>query len=272
MYSQSRSCVGHPSLAPSSVSPPALAMSIILDKLGNEFLQSNGGMDPNFTSGMLMFSHLPPVTSFTRLTSQSVMGGNQPQEMILKKERDSPPHAGSFLHGMGIKQERMSELDYRVPLYSGGGLGGSCGGGGGMRKGNEMLEMQFGGGHHHNHQNMLLHDLSNGRIGELVSGRPVKGTKESSGRRRKSDGEGKARRKRGDHKMLDGEGGGLSPNSKPHICEHCNAAFRSSYHLRRHVLIHTDRTGERPFRCSQCNMSFIQKYLLQRHEKIHSED
>lgn len=42
--------------------------------------------------------------------------------------------------------------------------------------------------------------------------------------------------------MLDAEGACLSPNSKPHICEHCNAAFRSSYHLRRHVLIHT---GER---------------------------
>lgn len=39
--------------------------------------------------------------------------------------------------------------------------------------------------------------------------------------------------------MLDGDSGPLSPNSKPHICEHCNAAFRSSYHLRRHVLIHT---------------------------------
>lgn len=39
--------------------------------------------------------------------------------------------------------------------------------------------------------------------------------------------------------MLDGDAGPLSPNSKPHICEHCNAAFRSSYHLRRHVLIHT---------------------------------
>ncbi|XP_041714245.1 zinc finger protein 281 isoform X2 [Coregonus clupeaformis] len=245
-------------------------MSIIQDKLGNEFLRGNGGMDPNFAPGMLMFSHLPPVTSFTRLASQSVMGGNQPQEMILKKERDSPPdaHAGSFLHGMGIKQERMSELDYRVPLYGVGGLGGSCGGGGGgMGKGNEMLDMQFGGGHHHNHQNMLLHDLSNGRMGELMSGRPEKGPKESSGRRRKSDGEGKARRKRGEPKMLDGDGASLSPNSKPHICEHCNAAFRSSYHLRRHVLIHT---GERPFRCSQCNMSFIQKYLLQRHEKIHS--
>lgn len=39
--------------------------------------------------------------------------------------------------------------------------------------------------------------------------------------------------------MLDPDGACLSPNSKPHICEHCNAAFRSSYHLRRHVLIHT---------------------------------
>lgn len=42
--------------------------------------------------------------------------------------------------------------------------------------------------------------------------------------------------------MLDADGACLSPSSKPHICEHCNAAFRSSYHLRRHVLIHT---GER---------------------------
>lgn len=42
--------------------------------------------------------------------------------------------------------------------------------------------------------------------------------------------------------MLDADGACLSPSSKPHICEHCSAAFRSSYHLRRHVLIHT---GER---------------------------
>lgn len=39
--------------------------------------------------------------------------------------------------------------------------------------------------------------------------------------------------------MLDADGGSLSPGSKPHICEHCTASFRSSYHLRRHVLIHT---------------------------------
>ncbi|XP_011892052.1 PREDICTED: zinc finger protein 281 [Cercocebus atys] len=67
----------------------------------------------------------------------------------------------------------------------------------------------------------------------------------------------------------DGEGAILSPSQKPHICDHCSAAFRSSYHLRRHVLIHT---GERPFQCSQCSMGFIQKYLLQRHEKIHSRE
>lgn len=67
----------------------------------------------------------------------------------------------------------------------------------------------------------------------------------------------------------DGEAAMLSPSQKPHVCEHCSAAFRSSYHLRRHVLIHT---GERPFQCSQCSMGFIQKYLLQRHEKIHSRE
>ncbi|KAG8431463.1 hypothetical protein GDO86_018645 [Hymenochirus boettgeri] len=54
---------------------------------------------------------------------------------------------------------------------------------------------------------------------------------------------------------------------KCHVCEHCNAAFRTNYHLQRHVFIHT---GEKPFQCSQCEMRFIQKYLLQRHEKIHT--
>ncbi|KAM8933786.1 zinc finger protein 148 isoform 2-T2 [Pelodytes ibericus] len=54
---------------------------------------------------------------------------------------------------------------------------------------------------------------------------------------------------------------------KCHICDHCNAAFRTNYHLQRHVFIHT---GEKPFQCSQCDMRFIQKYLLQRHEKIHT--
>ncbi|XP_061611941.1 zinc finger protein 281b isoform X1 [Phyllopteryx taeniolatus] len=261
-------------------------MSIIQDKLGNEFLR-NGGMDPNFAPGMLMFSHLPPVTSFTRLTSQSVMG-ELPQEMVLKKERDSPPdhhgaslaNASGFLHSMGIKQERLSELDYRMPLYGGGGGGGvpmNCAGAG--KSGDDMPDMSYGN-HHQNHHNMLLHDLTHSNVrslGEPMSGRSGKEPKDSSGKRgRRTNGDGqggKARRKRNDAAkgmMLDADGACLSPNSKPHICEHCNAAFRSSYHLRRHVLIHTDRTGERPFRCSQCNMSFIQKYLLQRHEKIHS--
>ncbi|XP_061911668.1 zinc finger protein 281b isoform X1 [Entelurus aequoreus] len=277
-------------------------MSIIQDKIGNEFLR-NGGMDPNFAPGMLMFSHLPPVTSFTRLTSQTVMG-DLPQEMILKKERDSPPdhhhhhhhhhnnnnnqgaapaNTGGFLHSMGIKQERLSELDYRMPLYSGGGAGGgvgmNCGVAGAGKSGSDMPDMSYGN-HHQNPHNMLLHDLSHSNVrslGEPMSGRSGKEPKESSGKRgRRTNGDGqggKARRKRNDSAkalMLDADGACLSPNSKPHICEHCNAAFRSSYHLRRHVLIHTDRTGERPFRCSQCNMSFIQKYLLQRHEKIHS--
>ncbi|XP_029997305.1 zinc finger protein 281-like [Sphaeramia orbicularis] len=239
-------------------------MSLIQDKLGNEFLRPNGGVDSNFGSGMIMFSHLPPVTSFTRLAAQSVMQDLPPQEMILKKERDSPDCSmgiqggglgcaavGDYVHSMGIKQEKMSEHDYRLPLYPGG-----------MNKSTELLEVTVS-----NNQNLLVHDLNMGNLPSQLGKEPT-GRK---GRRSNGDGqEGKPRKKRSEAKqsmMLDADGGSLSPGSKPHICEHCTASFRSSYHLRRHVLIHT---GERPFRCSQCNMSFIQKYLLQRHEKIHS--
>ncbi|XP_041942309.1 zinc finger protein 281 isoform X2 [Alosa sapidissima] len=255
-------------------------MSLIQDKLGGEFLRPNGSMDGGFGTSMLMFSHLPPVTSFTRLAAQSVMADLPPQEMMsLKKERDSPDcgggmggmgmgglgsimgGVGDYVHAMGIKQEKLPEHDYRLPLYPGGGGGGGLNGCMGQRSVSDLLEVSLG-----NHQNLLVHDLSlsnlSGRLGKESSGR--------KGRKSNGDGtEGKPRRKRGESKalMLDPDGESLSPNSKPHICEHCNAAFRSSYHLRRHVLIHT---GERPFRCSQCNMSFIQKYLLQRHEKIHS--
>ncbi|MBN3288777.1 ZN281 protein, partial [Polyodon spathula] len=228
-------------------------MSIIQDKLGNEFLR-NGIMEPNFPPSMIMFSHLPPVNSFTRIAAQSVMQ-DMTQDMVLKKERYSPIEKthGDFINTVGIKQEKMTDHDYRVPVY------GSCG------KNSDLLEMSLG------NQNMLIQDLSMSRD---LSGRLGKESKEYSGKKaRRSNPDSqdtKPRRKRGDSTksaMMDGHGGSLSPSSKPHICEHCSAAFRSSYHLRRHVLIHT---GERPFRCSQCNMSFIQKYLLQRHEKIHS--
>nr|XP_020461141.1 zinc finger protein 281-like isoform X2 [Monopterus albus] len=239
-------------------------MNIIQDKLGNEFLRSNGSMESSFAPGMIMFSHLPPVTSFTRLAAHSVMQDLPPQEMILKKERDSPDCSmdtqggtlgcagvGDYIHAMGIKQEKLSEHDYRLPLYPGG-----------LGKSTELLEVTVG-----NNQSLVVHDLSMDSLPSQLGKEPT-GKK---GRRSNGDGqEGKPRKKRSEGKqpvLLDADGAGLSPGTKPHTCEHCTASFRSSYHLRRHVLIHT---GERPFRCSQCNMSFIQKYLLQRHEKIHS--
>ncbi|XP_077176456.1 zinc finger protein 148 isoform X2 [Paroedura picta] len=79
----------------------------------------------------------------------------------------------------------------------------------------------------------------------------------------------KKRKQRSPAKILTiNEDGSLGlKTTKSHICEHCNAAFRTNYHLQRHVFIHT---GEKPFQCSQCDMRFIQKYLLQRHEKIHT--
>lgn len=237
-------------------------MNIVQDKLGNEYLRSNQSMDSNFGPGMLMFSHLPPVTSFTRLAAHSVMQDLPSQEMILKKERDSPDCSmgthgghmgcagvGDYVHAMGIKQEKMSEHDYRLPVYPGG-----------LGKSTELLEVTVS-----NNQSLLVHDLNMGNLPSQLGKEPT-GRK---GRRSNGDGQdGKPRKKRNEAKqsmML--EGGNMSPGNKPHICEHCAASFRSSYHLRRHVLIHT---GERPFRCNQCNMSFIQKYLLQRHEKIHS--
>ncbi|XP_035243776.1 zinc finger protein 148 isoform X3 [Anguilla rostrata] len=54
---------------------------------------------------------------------------------------------------------------------------------------------------------------------------------------------------------------------KNFICEHCYGAFRSGYHLKRHILIHT---GEKPFACDLCDMRFLQRYHLKRHERIHS--
>ncbi|KAK2514491.1 LOW QUALITY PROTEIN: zinc finger protein 740 [Columba livia] len=54
---------------------------------------------------------------------------------------------------------------------------------------------------------------------------------------------------------------------KNFVCDHCCGAFRSSYHLKRHILIHT---GEKPFECNVCDMRFIQKYHLERHKRVHS--
>lgn len=171
-------------------------MSLIQDKLGGEFLRPNGSMDSSFSTSMLMFSHLPPVTSFTRLAAQSVMADLPPQEMMsLKKERESPDCGGGgigggmggmggmgivgggsglgglmggmgdYVHTMGIKQEKLPEHDYRLPLYPGGGGGGGGGGlngGMGQRNGSDLLELSLG-----NHQNLLVHDLSLSNVSML---------------------------------------------------------------------------------------------------------
>lgn len=110
---------------------------------------------------MIMFSHLPPVTSFTRLAAHSVMQDLPPQEMILKKERDSPDctmdnqagslgcaGVGDYVHTIGIKQEKLTEHDYRLPLYPGG-----------LVKSTELLEVNVG-----NNQDLLVHDLNMGSV------------------------------------------------------------------------------------------------------------
>lgn len=133
-------------------------MSIIQDKLPSDFLRSNGSMDSNFGGGMIMFSHLPPVSSFTRLSAHSVMPHlPSPEDLILKKERNSPDcsldsHGGlmtsagldGYVHTMGIKQEKMSEQDYHFPLYPGV-----------LGKSAELLEVTVS-----NNQGLLLHDYN----------------------------------------------------------------------------------------------------------------
>ncbi|XP_041036253.1 zinc finger protein 148-like [Carcharodon carcharias] len=63
------------------------------------------------------------------------------------------------------------------------------------------------------------------------------------------------------------DGSFLVKSPKTHICEQCSAAFRTNYHLQRHILIHT---GEKPFHCDECDMRFIQKYHMERHKRTHS--
>ncbi|KAM9296363.1 zinc finger protein 281 [Gastrophryne carolinensis] len=215
-------------------------------------------MEPTFPPSMLMFSHLPPVTTFTRLGSDLLQppAPGPTTDMILKKEPGSPPAANTdFLHGaLGhIKQEKPPELEHYHHYYG--------------ERPPDILEVTVGGPG-------LIPDLGLSRELLIRTERngfdPKQNPSMKKSRRPSSEAqEAKSKRRRSDSKFLggDGDAANLSPNQKPHICEHCSAAFRSSYHLRRHVLIHT---GERPFQCSQCSMSFIQKYLLQRHEKIHS--
>ncbi|TNM97016.1 hypothetical protein fugu_015172 [Takifugu bimaculatus] len=256
----------HPVVVPSA----GTTMSIIQDKLGNEFLRSNGSMDSGFGPGMIMFSHLPPVTSFTRLAAHSVVQDLPPADVILKKERDSPDCSmdaqggrmgcasmGNYVHTMGIKQENLSEQDSCLLVYPGVTGKTSRAAGGASEQQPEPADARPQPGPtalncRSCSSRLLLLPLSSSQLPSQFGKEPAG----SKGRRSNGDGqEGKPRKRRSEAKqslMLDADGG-LSPGSKPHICEHCAASFRSSYHLRRHVLIHT---GERPFRCSQCNMSF----------------
>ncbi|KAL3058442.1 hypothetical protein OYC64_010577 [Pagothenia borchgrevinki] len=63
------------------------------------------------------------------------------------------------------------------------------------------------------------------------------------------------------------ENGPASKVQKNFICDHCYGAFRSGYHLKRHILIHT---GVKPYACSMCDMRFFQRYHLARHSLTHT--
>lgn len=259
-------------------------------------------MEPSFPQGLVMFNHrLPPVASFARPAgpaappAQCVLAASAPAapaepppapDVTFKKEPAAPAaafpaHRASwgFLQSLvSIKQEKPADPEEPPPHYGGlfagadgrpPGLGGEAGGAG--------VVQDLGALHQHGPQPAphARDVLLGGRAGDhRGSEEPKQDAHVKKAKRPKPESQGiKAKRKPSASSrpplVGDGEGAVLSPSQKPHICDHCSAAFRSSYHLRRHVLIHT---GERPFQCSQCSMGFIQKYLLQRHEKIHSRE
>lgn len=52
-------------------------------------------------------------------------------------------------------------------------------------------------------------------------------------------------------------------------CDKCNATFKKTTYLKRHILTHTD---EKPFKCDICNWGFFQHCNLKRHMISHNVD
>ncbi|XP_078080092.1 zinc finger protein 281b isoform X2 [Mustelus asterias] len=226
-------------------------MSIVHDKLANEFLR-NGGMEPNFSSGMIMFSHLPPITNFSSLAAHSVTPA-VPQDLILKKDPDAPAekYPSEYMQPTpDVKEKKFSAHDGFV-----------------FFKNKLLEEEEMGRG-----PSMLTHTLNHTsavRYEKDYLTIPKPGNVKRAKKQNSQSQDAKPKRKRSEtsKSSTSGDGTSLLHGPKVHICEHCCASFRSSYHLRRHVLIHT---GEKPFCCDQCNMRFIQKYHMERHKRTHS--
>ncbi|KAM9129196.1 zinc finger protein 281 [Pangshura tecta] len=229
----------------------------------------------------------PPSAAASSSAAAETPAPPPPQDVTFKKEpagafpsSSSQRSPWGFLQSLvSIKQEKPSEEEQQQHyggLFGGAGeerhpaLGSGSGEGASQSVIQDLSLLHHL--HHHPHRDLLLSGRSEGTPGG--SDEPKHDGRGKKVKRPKPESQGiKAKRKQSASSkpplVGDTEAAILSSSQKPHVCEHCSAAFRSSYHLRRHVLIHT---GERPFQCSQCSMGFIQKYLLQRHEKIHSRE
>ena len=63
------------------------------------------------------------------------------------------------------------------------------------------------------------------------------------------------------HRRAEHQGG------RPYPCPHCEAAFKRSEHLARHMLRHT---GETPYNCPYCHTRFRRRDCMIQHVKKHA--
>ncbi|KAL4673458.1 hypothetical protein H8959_017392 [Pygathrix nigripes] len=183
-----------------------------------------------------------PAASAAAFPSQRTSWGFLQSLVSIKQEKPADPeeqqshHHHHHHHYGGL----FAGAEERSP-----GLGGGEGGSHGVIQDLSILHQHVQQQPAQHHRDVLLNSSSR-TDDHHGSEEPKQDTNVKKAKRPKPESQGiKAKRKPSASSkpslVGDGEGAILSPSQKPHICDHCSAAFRSSYHLRRHYFSRTDR-------------------------------